>query len=102
MELIESHGIRPRIVEYLEDPPDPDTLIKLSEMLKLPLEDLLRKNEADFADSSEPVPVDDDQALSRWLHDHPRVLQRPIVVDDDSGRAVVGRPPETVLDLIST
>ena len=102
LELIESHGIRPRIVEYLKDPPDPDTLIRLAELLNLPLEDLLRKNEADFSDSSEPVPVDDKLALSRWLHDHPRVLQRPIVVDDDNGRAVVGRPPELVLDLIST
>ena len=102
LELIESRGIRPRIVEYLEEPPDPDTLLRLSEMLNVPLEGLLRKNEADFAESREPVPVDDKQALSRWLHEHPRVLQRPIVVDDDSGRAVVGRPPEAVLDLIST
>jgi arsenate reductase-like glutaredoxin family protein len=44
--------------------------------------------------------VDDEQALSRWLHDHPRVLQRPIVVDDDEDRAVIGRPPENVLGLI--
>ena len=101
LELIESHGIRPRIVEYLEKPPDADTLLRLSEMLDVPLSDLLRKNEAEFAESREPVPVDDNEALSRWLHEHPRVLQRPIVVDDDSGRAVVGRPPENVLDIIS-
>lgn len=102
LELIESRGIRPRIVEYLENPPDPDTLLGLSAMLDLPLEALLRKNEADFAASAEPVPVDDERALSRWLHEHPRVLQRPIVVDDDNGRAIVGRPPENVLQIISS
>jgi arsenate reductase len=98
---MESHGLKPRIVEYLKEPPDPDTLLGLAEMLGVPLADLLRRSEADFAESPEAVPVDDKQALSKWLHDHPRVLQRPIVVDDESGRAVVGRPPENVLELIS-
>ena len=102
LEIIESRGIRPRIVEYLEEPPDPDTLLRLSAMLDVPLEDLLRKNEADFAESPRPVPVGDSRALSEWLHEHPRLLQRPIVVDDDSERAVVGRPPENVLQLISS
>ncbi len=88
------------IVEYLKDPPAPDTLLQLAERLAVPLSELLRHSEADFADSAEPVPLDDDRALANWLHDHPRVLQRPIVVDDDTGRAVVGRPPENVLKLI--
>lgn len=101
LEIIESHGLKPRIVEYLQDPPDPDTLRRLADLLGMPLGELLRRSEADFAESSEPVPVDDVEALSNWLHDHPRVLQRPIVVDDDKGRAVIGRPPENVLELIS-
>jgi arsenate reductase-like glutaredoxin family protein len=46
------------------------------------------------------VPVDDSQALSIWLQAHPRVLQRPIVVNEDQNRAVVGRPPENVLVLL--
>lgn len=101
LEIIESHGLKPRIVEYLRAPPDPDVLLKLAGMLEVPLESLMRKSEAAFTDSPEPVPLDDDVALSRWLHEHPRVLQRPIVVDEDHGRAVVGRPPENVLEIIS-
>ncbi len=100
LEIIESHGLKPRIVEYLQNPPAPDTLLGLAEMLELPLADLLRTAEADFVKSTQPVPVDDSQALSKWLHDHPRVLQRPIVVDEDQNRAVVGRPPENVLELL--
>ncbi len=101
LEIIESHGLKPRIVEYLENPPAPAVLLRLAEMLQVPLAGLLRTADADFADSPEAVPVDDAQALSKWLHDHPRVLQRPIVVDEDSARAVVGRPPENVLELLS-
>jgi arsenate reductase len=101
LEIIESHGLKPRIIEYLKNPPAPDALLRLAELLAVPLGDLLRTSEADFAAAPETVPVDDGEALSRWLHDHPRVLQRPIVVDDDNDRAIIGRPPENVLELIS-
>jgi len=101
LEILESQGLKPRIVEYLQNPPAPETLLGFAEMLQLPLASLLRTSEADFAESPEPVPVEDGQALSVWLHDHPRVLQRPIVVDEDQNRAVIGRPPENVLELLS-
>lgn len=100
LEIIESHGLKPRIVEYIDNPPAPDDLLRLANLLGVPLADLLRTSETDFSESSELVPVKDSQALSLWLHDHPRVLQRPIVVDEDNDRAVVGRPPENVLEII--
>jgi arsenate reductase len=100
LELIESHGLKPRIIEYLETPPAPETLIRLAELLGFPLKDLLRTSESDFADSATAVPVEDTAALATWLQQHPRVLQRPIVVDEDNERAVIGRPPENVLDLL--
>lgn len=100
LEILESRGLKPRIVEYLKNPPAPETLLGLARMLGQPLAGLMRTSEADFTESPARVPVDDGQALSVWLHDHPRVLQRPIVVDEDTARAVIGRPPEKVLDLI--
>ena len=42
----------------------------------------------------------DDAALAAWLELHPRVIERPIVVDESEGRAVIGRPPENVRELI--
>lgn len=70
-------------------------------MLELPLADLLRRGEAEFRDAAGRVPLDDEAALANWLAAHPRVLQRPIVVDEEQERAVIGRPPENVLGLIS-
>ena len=100
LELIESQGIEPRIVEYLAQPPDTQTLLHLAETLNVPLTELLRKSEDDFKGAADSLERADDAALAAWLHEHPKVLQRPIVVDEDGNRAVVGRPPENVFEII--
>ena len=43
--------------------------------------------------------LDDDAALAAWLESHPRVIERPIVVNAAGDKAVIGRPPEAALDL---
>lgn len=100
MELIGSQGITPTIVEYLANPPTADTLLGIAKLLGIPIAGLLRRNEDAFREAGDTVPLEDDQALAAWIHDNPRVLQRPIVVDVADGRAVVGRPPEKVLELL--
>ncbi len=101
LELIESSGVTPKIVEYLKTPPDPDTLLRIAKLVGVPLVELLRRGEADFKEAGSNVPIDDQQALAAWLHQHPRVLERPVVIDDESERGIVGRPPENVLPLFS-
>ena len=32
--------------------------------------------------------------IAQFLEQHPKVIERPIVVDEDSNRAVLGRPPD--------
>ena len=63
LEIIESHGLKPRIVEYSDNPPAPDDLLRLANLLGVPLGDLLRTSETDFSESSEPVPVEDCQKM---------------------------------------
>lgn len=101
LELIESKGVKPRIVEYLETPPDGAALLRIARLLGMPLSDLLRRGEDEFRPAADGVPLDDEKSLAAWIHDHPRVLQRPIVVDEANERAVIGRPPENVLELLS-
>ena len=52
------------------------------------------KNAADLPDLTDNV------ALANWIEQHPKTLQRPIVVDEAGARAIVGRPPENVLELL--
>lgn len=100
LELIRSKGIEPSIVEYLKAPPDAATLARLSSLLGMPLSDILRRKEEDFRNAGDSIPLDDADALAAWVSEHPKVLERPIVVDEDAGRAIMGRPPENVLELL--
>ena len=64
LELIESHGIEPKIVEYLRQPPDAQTLLRLAETLKVPLADLLRKSEEPISKgAADSLPLNEDAAL---------------------------------------
>ncbi len=100
LEIIESSGIEPNIVEYIKTPPDRDTLLRMAELIGVPLSDLLRRGEGDFKDAGSDVPLNDQEALADWLHEHPRVLERPVVIDNDRRRGIIGRPPENVLPLL--
>jgi len=100
LELIEKKGITPNVVTYLDNPPDADTVLTLARLLDVRVVDLLRPGEADFAALTEESSPNDDAALAEGLRNHPKALQRPIVVDEDRKKAVIARPPENVLELL--
>jgi len=99
LELIEEAGIRPSIVEYLNEPPEAGTILRLAGMLGIPVADLLRRGESEFKESRDLPALDDDAALAAWITRNPKALQRPIVVHDERQQAVIGRPPENVRNL---
>ncbi|MBT8084396.1 MAG: arsenate reductase (glutaredoxin) [Woeseia sp.] len=100
LELLQASGVQPEVVAYLEAPPGEETLLELAGLLARPLKKLLRTGEEEFKAAQDSLDLDDDKLLARWLQQHPRVLERPIVVDSASGRAIIGRPPENVLELL--
>lgn len=100
LELIENKGITPNIIEYLKTPPDAATVLRLASMLGVSVNRILRPAEADYAALTAAADVSDDGALAAGLCRFPKAMQRPIVVDEDRDRAIIGRPPENVLDLI--
>jgi arsenate reductase len=101
LEIIRNAGIEPEIVLYLEDTPAAAGILALAQQLGKPVADLLRRGESSFKEAADLPDLKDDEALAAWLEKHPIVLERPIVVDTNSGRAVVGRPPENVEALLS-
>jgi len=97
MQLIESKGFSPEIVEYLKQPPDARQLEQLLDLLGLEPRELMRTNEAVYKELG-LAEVTDDEALVRAMVENPILIQRPIVIKD--GRAVIGRPPERVVSIL--
>jgi arsenate reductase len=98
LELLEARGIIPEVVYYLETPPDADELRGLLGMLGLPARGLLRSGEAAFAELGLADPELGDDLLIAAMAAHPQLIERPVFVH--GGRAVIGRPPERVLELL--
>lgn len=97
LHLLQEQGVDAEIREYLKTPPNRETLESILTMLKMEPRDLMRKGEQEYKQAGL-----DNQELSREqllqaMLDHPRLIERPIVIHD--GRAALGRPPESVLDL---
>ncbi len=92
--LIEEKGISPEIVLYLDTPPSADDLRDILAKLGKEPRDILRKKEA----KEEGIDGLDGDALIEALAAHPRAMERPIVVNGD--RAAIGRPPESVLEIL--
>lgn len=100
LEIIEKSGVEPTVVSYLEDPPTADEILVLAGRLGVSVADLVRRGEREFKEADDLPKLGDDPALAAWLADHPIVLERPIVVDTATGKAVIGRPPENVEALL--
>ncbi|HSG73179.1 MAG TPA: arsenate reductase (glutaredoxin) [Planctomycetaceae bacterium] len=96
--LIRAAGVEPEIVDYLNEPPSVEELDELLKKLRLEPRDIMRKGEAEYKDLKlKDRELGRDEAL-RILAEHPRLLERPIVVEGRN--AVLGRPPENVKKLL--
>lgn len=96
MDILRGKGISPTVVEYLATPPDRATLEGLVAKLGLPPRAIARTKEPKFLELG--IDADDGDAVLGALARYPELLERPIVVRGD--RAVLGRPPENVLQLL--
>ena len=100
LEIIRDAGVEPRIVHYLDDPPDGARIAALASLMGVPVKSLMRSKESVVAAAADLPDLDDDAALAGWIASHPAALERPIVVSEDGRQAVVGRPPENVEALL--
>lgn len=96
--LLRERGVEPAVVEYLETPPDAATLKTLLKNLGITPRELLRKGEDAYKENKLSELSLSDEQLIAFMVRYPKLIERPIVVKGD--RAVLGRPPENVLELI--
>ncbi len=95
--LLEERGVKPTIVEYLTAPLDVPLIKELLSKLNLDARALMRTKESAYIDNNLASADLSEEDLIRAMIDHPKLIERPIVVRGD--KAVLGRPPENVSDL---
>jgi arsenate reductase len=96
--LLEENGVNPTVIEYLQTPPSPAELGDIVGQLGISARELIRKGEDAYKEARTKVEGMDESAVTRWLTENPKAIERPIVVTDKGAR--IGRPPENVLDII--
>jgi arsenate reductase len=99
MDILNDKGLNATIVKYLETPPDSKELSSVLDMLGLEPRELMRKHESPYKENNLDNPDLSREQLIQAMIDNPILIERPIVIKGN--RAVIGRPPEKVLEILS-
>jgi len=95
--ILEEQGHNADIIEYLKTPPTPEALQIILQQLGITARQLLRKGEAVYKELNLKDDSLSEQQLIQAMSENPKLIERPIVIHN--GRAKIGRPPESVLEL---
>lgn len=99
LQLLTDNGLKPEVVEYLKAPLTEEQLGEIISLLGLSsARDLMRKNETEYKDMQLSNPELSEVELIRAMCLAPKLIERPIVITQKGAR--IGRPPESVLDII--
>ncbi len=97
--MIRNTGIEPTVIEYLQNPPSRDKLIKLIADAGLTVREAIREKGTPYGELGlADVSLTDDELLD-FMVAHPILINRPFVVTPLGTR--LARPSEVVLDILS-
>jgi arsenate reductase len=98
LQLLEDRGFTPTIVRYLETPLNAAQLQALLGKLNISARQLLRTGEDEYKNLGLSDPQVTEAQLIAAMVSQPKLIERPILVVGD--KAVIGRPPETILEIL--
>lgn len=99
MDILTNQDVNISIVEYLKTPPNSAELNEVLDLLGMEPRDLMRKHEKPYKENDLDNPDLSRDQLVQAMIDNPILIERPIVIKGN--KAVIGRPPEKVLDILS-
>ena len=95
LEILQSHGVSPIIIEYLKKPL---TIEQINELRShFDLKDFVRNSEPVFKELN--LTLADESKVLQAMVEEPILMQRPIVTCGN--KTIIARPPEKVLALLS-
>lgn len=98
LKLLEEKGEGIEIVKYLEKSPSRDEIVSLLKKLGVSARELMRTKE-DLYRELGLSKVDDEEKLIDALAEHPRLIERPILIEGK--KAIIGRPVEKVIEFLA-
>jgi arsenate reductase len=98
MQVLESNGITPEIIEYLKAPPSYDELDDILKQLGMEPRELMRTQEKPYKENGLDNPELSREELITAMVANPILIERPIVIHE--GCAKIGRPPESVMEIL--
>ncbi|UCE93298.1 MAG: arsenate reductase (glutaredoxin) [Flavobacteriaceae bacterium] len=85
------------IREYLKEPVSVEELTDIIKKLNIPAIELVRKNEKDWKENFKNKNLSEQEVIEAMVS-FPKLIERPIFVKGE--KAVIGRPPEKIKDLL--
>ena len=98
LQLLKDNNCKIEIISYLEIDLKVSLIKDILKKLTLKPRDILRKGEQEYKDNNLKKDNLSEEDLINYMIKYPKLIERPIVVKGD--KAVIGRPPENVLELI--
>ena len=98
LQILKDNECDTEIILYLKTPLDQSVLEGVIKKISLSPRELLRKGEQEFKDNDLKNKNLYDHEIIEFMVKHPKLIERPIVIKGN--KAILGRPPENVLELI--
>ena len=98
LQLLKDNGFDPEVILYLETPPTTAQISTILKLLGLGARDLMRKGQQEYRQMGLDNGQFSEQDLISAMHEAPILIERPIVLAN--GKAAIGRPPESVLEIL--
>lgn len=95
--LLENSGKDFEVIKYLDEPISEAGLKTIISLLDIAPIKLVRTNEAIWKSDYKGKTLTDGQIIKAMVK-HPKLIERPIVINGK--KAVIGRPPAHILDII--
>ncbi len=97
MGILEENGVEAEVVKYLDEVPSVQDIKAVLEKLNISARELMRTKEDVYKNLGLKEEMDEEKLIEAMAA-NPKLIERPIVIKGD--KAVLGRPPEKVLELI--
>lgn len=97
LKLLQDQGCNLKVRLYLKDRPTIEELTSLQKKLNIPAIEFTRHNETEFRELK-LTKDSSDITLIAAMSVYPGLIERPLVIA--GGKARIGRPPESVLEIL--